>query len=233
MASIHACPKCKEEFDSKKGMRTHYALSHEGSLKTTVIECYRCGKKAERRKTVVENNDKTFCSKECKYDTKTKINCNECGQEFKVYKNKSQNRSHCSQECRNESYRNGRFFTCEVCEEEVYRPNSQAESFDKKFCSHKCQTKYYSGEKHYRYKEDKKEYTYSGGWTNAREKRLEKDNHKCQECGKQDNLHIHHIKPYISFEDKFKANRQDNLITLCCTCHMKHEKGGMELDCLK
>lgn len=226
------CPECGDSFNSKKGMRIHYSLTHGGSLKTREVTCDRCGEKTERRKTVIDNNKEVFCSKECRYNTKTVLRCEECGDKFKVYKKKANNRNHCSIECRNNSYRNGELFNCSECGTEVYRPDSQAKNYDKKFCSHKCQTDYLSGEQHYKYKENKLDYTYSGGWKKARKKRLERDNYECQECGSEENLHIHHIKPYITFDDKFKANEQKNLITLCSTCHLKYEKGSKKLQCL-
>lgn len=213
-------------------MRIHYSLSHEGTLKTKEIECDRCGEITERRKTVIEDNKEVFCSKKCKYDTKTTLKCEECGENFEVYKKKAENRKYCSTNCRNKAYKEGEIYTCAECGEEVYRPPLQAKKYDNKFCSHQCQTDYISGEEHYKYKEDKRQYTYSGGWKTAREERLEKDNHQCQECGSEEKLHIHHIKPYIKFEDKFEANRQENLITLCSSCHLQHEKGGKELQCL-
>ncbi len=56
-------------------------------------------------------------------------------------------------------------------------------------------------------------------WTNQlKEKIRKRDNHTCQCCGKKDikkKLDVHHID-----YDK-KNNNEDNLITLCRSCHIK------------
>jgi len=46
---------------------------------------------------------------------------------------------------------------------------------------------------------------------------LERDSWKCQECGSQGNLQIHHLQPRSGLGDDTLAN----LITLCAFCHGK------------
>lgn len=37
-------------------------------------------------------------------------------------------------------------------------------------------------------------------------------------------LHIHHIDPYMKFEDPDVANNKENLTPLCVSCHRKVEE---------
>lgn len=48
---------------------------------------------------------------------------------------------------------------------------------------------------------------------------LDRDHHICQECGKAENLQIHHIIP----QRCGGLDEEDNLITLCVLCHVKEE----------
>ncbi len=66
------------------------------------------------------------------------------------------------------------------------------------------------------------------GFWNAREYVLHRDGHTCQICkgkSKDKILNVHHIKP----RSNGGADRPDNLITLCETCHKAYHKGKLEL----
>ena len=63
---------------------------------------------------------------------------------------------------------------------------------------------------------------------NVREYILYRDNHTCQCCkgkSKDKRLNIHHIK----HRSKGGSNKQDNLITLCETCHKLYHKGLIDI----
>jgi 5-methylcytosine-specific restriction endonuclease McrA len=47
----------------------------------------------------------------------------------------------------------------------------------------------------------------------------ERDNHMCQICGTNEDLHAHHIKPKSSFPEL--RHTLSNGITLCQTCHLE------------
>lgn len=76
------------------------------------------------------------------------------------------------------------------------------------------------------FKKGQKPWNYRGGisfiygedWSKIRRKIYKRDKYICQNCGKSHiKVHCHHIIPfYIS-----KDNSEDNLITLCCSCHTK------------
>ena len=63
---------------------------------------------------------------------------------------------------------------------------------------------------------------------NVREYVLYRDNHTCQCCkgkSKDKRLNIHHIK----HRSQDGSNKQDNLITLCETCHKLYHKGLIDI----
>lgn len=57
-------------------------------------------------------------------------------------------------------------------------------------------------------------------WKETRKEVLERDNHECQACGIEENLHIHHIRPVAEGGARFELN---NLVTLCDTHHREWE----------
>ncbi len=44
---------------------------------------------------------------------------------------------------------------------------------------------------------------------------LKRDNWRCQSCGSMRNLEVHHIQ----FRSHFGSDSEENLISLCATCH--------------
>ena len=79
-------------------------------------------------------------------------------------------------------------------------------------------------EKHWNWKggiSESHQRTNSIEWNEIRKKVYARDNWTCQICGKKNPhpLQCHHIIPYrISQDDSI-----ENLITLCCSCHIKEE----------
>ena len=71
--------------------------------------------------------------------------------------------------------------------------------------------------------------TYRGkGWLIARTAAVERNGGICQKCGKVigKSIPVHHIIPFREFDAKEEANSLENLICLCQSCHMKHEKAA-------
>lgn len=73
---------------------------------------------------------------------------------------------------------------------------------------------------------------YRGGNWNAVAKRIrERDGFRCCDCGVTEEslgrqLDVHHVVPFRAFESAERANRPDNLITLCPSCHKRREVEG-------
>jgi DEAD/DEAH box helicase domain-containing protein len=67
---------------------------------------------------------------------------------------------------------------------------------------------------------------YGPGWPRQRQAARERDNYTCQNCGLREEgrtLEVHHKIPFRAFEHPNEANRLDNLVTLCPTCHRRAE----------
>ncbi len=67
---------------------------------------------------------------------------------------------------------------------------------------------------------------YGPDWDKIRQRVLNRDGNRCQVCGASGSgrpLHVHHIKPFRSFETREAANQLQNLITLCPSCHRQAE----------
>lgn len=69
---------------------------------------------------------------------------------------------------------------------------------------------------------------YGPNWRAVREKAIQRDGGECSRCGttrrehrnKHDHdLHVHHITPLRQIGDYSKANKLENLRTLCFRCH--------------
>jgi hypothetical protein len=62
---------------------------------------------------------------------------------------------------------------------------------------------------------DYEKYIQSKHWAAKRSLRLKIDDNKCQGCGKQESLHVHH-KTYVRLGNE---DAENDLITLCELCH--------------
>lgn len=79
--------------------------------------------------------------------------------------------------------------------------------------------------------DNESEYTsnkYGPTWEENRDQVRERDNYKCQACGKKESemgrkLDVHHIKPFETFDDPAVANLPRNLISLCREHHSQLE----------
>jgi 5-methylcytosine-specific restriction endonuclease McrA len=168
------------------------------------------------------------------------VECVICGDEFEVKHSVKEDRQCCSQECdaewrqeaysgeQNHNYKENIETSCEWCGEAYSVLPSRASST--RFCTQECMIKWrseeYSGEGHPRWK-DNDDYYRGPNWHQQRSKALTRDNHECQHCGDSEQLQVHHIIPYESFEDHREANRLHNLITLCVSCHHRVEWGSI------
>jgi hypothetical protein len=65
-------------------------------------------------------------------------------------------------------------------------------------------------------------------WNHATLIALERANHKCEVCGSEVNLEVHHKEKLGPGEPRHNnpKNRQDNLVVLCRYCHEKQHHTG-------
>ena len=67
---------------------------------------------------------------------------------------------------------------------------------------------------------------YGPEWPRLREQIRARDGYRCRICGAPEGQRaheVHHIVPFRLFADPREANRPENLITLCPTCHRRAE----------
>lgn len=113
---------------------------------------------------------------------------------------------------------------CKQCGSVYYGKPWEFKDGRKKFCSKECRYQYLTGENsplwlggetHYRGKD----------WVKIRRIVVENQQGICADCGKfvGVRLPVHHIKPFRQYQTAEEANRLENLIGLCQSCHMKRE----------
>lgn len=184
-----------------------------------------------------------YCNKEChqahiteKSFVKTK--CTQCGKEYKTKRrNLKYSRKFCSLEClatfksENFSGKNSHSYkkikrACGNCQKEIWIPPHR-NKMKYVYCDKNCMANHYKarlkGNSNPHWKGGKLRY-YGEDWLNQRRLCRERDNYQCQRCGRTEKenleeLSIHHIVPFRSFEFPKEANQLSNLIGLCRECH--------------
>lgn len=139
-----------------------------------------------------------------------------------------------------------RFVDCTVCGETRSIPERQYEQCEYSYCSAECQKKHcsriFAGQNHPSWKDTPRSDYYGPNWQEQRERRIKQDGDQCRECGltrkkHQEiynlDLHVHHIVPRSQFRDGGRlnwrqSNQLTNLITLCNSCHARHEHKSPE-----
>ena len=121
---------------------------------------------------------------------------------------------------------------CKQCggEMEVLRSGLQRDG--RSFCSLECYGEWLSenrvGEDHHQWEGG--DIDYGQAWWSVRRKARERDDHRCQRCGKTRaeigrEPDVHHIEPVREFDDPAEAHRLDNVVCLCRSCHRTVEPG--------
>lgn len=73
---------------------------------------------------------------------------------------------------------------------------------------------------------------YGPNWKEQRQKALERDDGRCQDCGMTrerhreeygKDIHVHHVQPVATYESPSEANALNNLVTLCYPHHRRWE----------
>ena len=74
---------------------------------------------------------------------------------------------------------------------------------------------------------------YGPHWHRKRRAAIDRDGGACVRCGvnqsqhkqrRGESLHVHHLRPFRTFDDHEEANQLDNLVTVCRQCHNALEK---------
>lgn len=230
------------------------AKCHHESMKIEFeYNCAECNNTITRTKSNIKTN--VFCNDVCKgrYIGKNFNNYTHRNPEHKISKlclncnknyyipNKRKNSKFCTQNCRAEYYAkditknqiNRKKVDCDNCNNQFEKKVSDVRNLN--FCKTDCMYEYYSKENLFT---GSNSGTWNGGkqgykgknWLSQRRKIRKRDNYTCQECGITEDkygqeLSVHHIIPFIMFDDYKKANKDDNLICVCEPCHRKIHSG--------
>jgi len=212
------CPTCGDSFTSMGGMRSHHTQIHGESLTMVEVSCNYCENVCKKHESKLERSEKLFCSQECQSkhisENKERHPPTYSGEEHPQYNRKITN--------------------CNFCGEEILIQPHKLEDREKQFCNHNCRSSWQSknvvGENHHQLKRGSQ--TYKGGWKRKRINAIISSLGRCEKCGMAENdhiskygfsLHVHHKKPIRTFDSHNKANKQNNLQTLCVDCHVKEE----------
>ena len=209
--------------------------------------CQHCGQSFERIQSPAHErrNPPKYCCHPCALEasraTRVQLTCAQCGQEFhrkKYMADWSQERGpFCSFACYgqwqsehavgpgNPNYQADTHLvvTCDWCGQEFERKRSYRGG-RLKFCSGGCYSEYRSehfvgsGNPAWR---GGNYWCYHPNWQTARKHILERDHSTCQQCGATEQLVVHHVIPYVRFENPQDAHAPGNLVTLCRTCHRR------------
>ena len=223
----YICPSCDKDFKTENGLYQHHSKVHGERIGRNTVSCDLCGKRTEKRPHRVDEQDNTFCSKECLADYQRseildKV-CPNCNNGFKTPEYVDQ--TYCSKEC----FGGTKTISCEYCGDDY----TIARSKNSSFCSRECQSKWQSenwvGENAPRWMGGYKNY-YGEDWIKSREKIRERDGNICQVCEETSEnwMPVHHIIPVREFDDPNEAHFEENMVQVCRSCHMTVESMSTE-----
>lgn len=175
----------------------------------------------------------TYCSRACANGAaQIPTDCSNCGDEFTAPPSRvtrSEN-LYCCPECQWEAREQRVEYDCEYCGATVEKTPSREKYDNHHFCNQECANRYFTGENHHFWKGGVAEHIdYGPNWTQQRRLARERDGFKCQGCGIQESdyhqeLDVHHLTPFKTFDDPEQANELGNLTTLCRSCHREWER---------
>ena len=189
--------------------------------------CQRCGKSFYLSPSLISRHKNGFCSMRCSRGLLVKTGkCLQCGKPI-LYRSKREaaERKYCSLVCFRMADKRREITSCSVCGKPISRPRSRILRSQYPVCSAACFVISITGENNPGWTGGTDSYR-GPNWDQQRAVVRKRDNHTCQSCGKtkqnlQQQLDVHHIRPYRLFDGDHKAaNQIDNLITLCHKCHL-------------
>ncbi|QAS68872.1 eukaryotic-like five-Zn-finger DNA-binding protein [Haloferax tailed virus 1] len=238
-SNLVPCPTCDKRYYSETGVKQHHARTHGESISHTVTNCDYCGEEIEVEDCWFEKQEHHFCDRDCSsswQEKRVEKECDVCSEPFEVIAFRKDTATCCSRECRIEKTRkitgeerynySTKEYECVECGGSVERSPSMVHSIDRIFCSDDCYDEHRrTGYTNY----------YGANWYQQRAKALRRDQHRCQDCGVTSadlprEPDVHHIHPITRYKNSYdepewweRANRLENLITLCQSCHGKWE----------
>lgn len=181
--------------------------------------CKLCGKQAP-------NPRQRACSARCAYElrklkTRRPRRCLVCGTEY--FHKGIVRLKYCSRSCYYKAVGDGAWIegNCARCGLKVRRRRNRNRK--QLFCSRQCSDGFFVAEKSPMWRGES-DPNRGPGWIRLARQMRERDGHVCRRCGTTEaengrTLHVDHIRPWRSFENKADANHPDNLASLCEKCH--------------
>ena len=186
--------------------------------------CIVCGKELGKSR-------QKYCSYECSTESQRKAlpthRCKFCNE---IFLSRDPRQKYCSQECAKKAQQVPKR-ACQNCGK-MFKPSKPHIQFCGRECSRIGQKRFFGQDNHFWIDGSNSQTYYGSNWRTQRERALKRDKFTCQRCGvtrKQLNrdLDIHHKIRFKEFDGNWKAaNRLNNLISLCPSCHrqIEHEE---------
>lgn len=157
------CPECERSFTNQRGVKSHYAREHEGTLYEVDLECDWCGEEYQTEPYKAERGDHNFCGQKCwgewfshneelhKDRERVQTECANCSAELELKPShyKKDGNNFCNRECSSEwksenitgekhpNWEGGKSEReCTYCGSSVHRYKRQFRAMP--FCDHDC-----------------------------------------------------------------------------------------------
>lgn len=181
-------------------------------------DCAFCGTTLEIKPSVSVNRERVFCDYSCAGEWRSEYRSGENSVRWKGGDVELE---------------------CEICGSTFEVRPAKADS--SRFCSYECLGIHHrevrSGEDNPNWEGGYEPY-YGPNWRGQRERAMRRDGYRCVDCGLSQEesrnqyaeaLSVHHRTPFREFRtegetDYISANRLENLVTLCRSCHKKWEQ---------
>lgn len=227
------------------------------TLNRVQVTCHQCGKDVLRKPSHANREGRSFCSIKCNADwvrdnkpaAMITCTCAHCGKEFRRSPSHTKGKQNlfCSYACSGAFNRTRQAISCAYCGRDIERRPAELERYENHFCNNDCRAAWVgltkTGEDNPNWRGGDNPYYYGANWKRQRRRARQRDNHTCQACGitREETgmeMSVHHIKPFRDFgyvvgeNDNYRqANRLDNLICLCRSCHslVEHDKIDLEV----
>ena len=237
---IKVCPTCKEKFSTYRdpaNARTYCSPEcRPAKVEKITKVCEGCQKDF---KVYPSQSSQVYCTLQCRQDHRCTITkCPNCGKDVRSWK--ANKHIYCNREC--EKAYTVLSKECPKCGKSF----TYHRSWPRKYCSLDCSNSanavknlgdFSSAGSNHPFWEGGSAGYYGPNWCEQRRKARKRAGHKCECCGKTRKqngaaLDVHHIEPFRSFNyipdennHYLDANRMDNLMAVCRSCHRKIEHG--------
>ncbi len=117
---------------------------------------------------------------------------------------------------------------CVRCRRAVPVPAWYAEMVDLHFCGAVCRQQWVEQQPDFQPRLGLSSRRRGANWDQQARRARERDGYACRVCGVSEEeigrqLDVHHKIPYRSFKSNVEANKLENLVSVCASCHAKLE----------